>query len=90
MSLLTKGPTNVTFTRNQERPMQHIVSCPQRTCTLPAQIVDRWVWASSAGPVEHVKTWCANGHWFTPTLDTLTIQPTPSLPPEPVASVTVG
>jgi hypothetical protein len=37
-----------------------------------------------------VKTWCANGHWFTPTLDTLTIQPTPSLPPEPVASVTVG
>jgi hypothetical protein len=70
--------------------MDHIISCPQPSCGLPAQIVDRWVWGSSDGPVEHVKTWCANGHWFTPTLDMLTTpQPTPSLQPEPAAGVTV-
>jgi hypothetical protein len=45
---------------------------------------------SSDGPVEHAKTWCANGHWFTPTLDTLTTQPTPSLAPEPAVRVTAG
>jgi hypothetical protein len=48
------------------------------------------VWASSNGPVEHVKTWCANGHWFTPTLDTLTTQPIPRLPSEPAVGATVG
>jgi hypothetical protein len=29
------------------------------------------MWPSSDGPVEHVKTWCANGHCFTLILDTL-------------------
>jgi hypothetical protein len=70
--------------------MQHIIHCPQPGCGVPAQIVDRWVWASSDGPVERVKTWCANRHWFTPTLDTLTTQPTPSLAPEPTVGATVG
>jgi hypothetical protein len=69
--------------------MEHIVSCPQAGCGASAEIVDRWVWLSTDGPVEHVKTWCVNGHGFTPALDTLTTQPTPSLP-EPAMGVTVG
>ena len=69
--------------------MQHIIHCPQPGCDVPARIVDRWVWASSDGPVEHVKTWCASGNWFTPALDMPTVQPTPSLPPEPVHAAAV-
>jgi hypothetical protein len=79
----------VTFTRNQENPMEHIVLCPQAGCGASAEIVDRWVWLSTDGPVEHGKIWCVNGHGFTPALDTLTTQPTPSLP-EPAMGVTVG
>jgi hypothetical protein len=37
-----------------------------------------------------VKTWCTSGHWFTPALDTPTVQPTPNLPPEPAVDATVG
>ena len=25
-----------------------------------------WTWVSTSGPVEHVKTGCEAGHWFTP------------------------
>ena len=57
--------------------MQHIIHCPQPGCAASAEIVDRWVWLSTHGSVEHVKTWCANG------------QPTPNLP-EPALGVTVG
>ena len=67
--------------------MQHSIYCPQPDCGAPAQIVDRWTWTSTNGLVEHVKTWCANGHGFTPPLDTLAIPPTR---PEPVAAVTAG
>jgi hypothetical protein len=67
--------------------MQHSIHCPQPGCAAPAGIVDRWTWTSTDGPVEHVKTWCVNGHGFTPPLDTLTIQPAL---PEPVAGATVG
>jgi hypothetical protein len=38
--------------------------------------VDRWSWGSSDGPVEHVKTGCERGHWFTPTVASLHLQPT--------------
>jgi hypothetical protein len=40
------------------------VRCPQ--CDLPAEIVDRFTFASTGGPAEHVKTVCVGGHWFTP------------------------
>jgi hypothetical protein len=43
-----------------------IVACPDPTCPAPASVHDRWTWASTAGPVEHVKTGCEAGHWFTP------------------------
>jgi hypothetical protein len=29
-------------------------------------VYDRWTWPSTDGPVEHVKTGCEAGHWFTP------------------------
>jgi hypothetical protein len=43
-----------------------IVACPDPTCPAPASVHDRWTWASTSGPVEHVKTGCEAGHWFTP------------------------
>jgi hypothetical protein len=55
--------------------MPDIVACPDPACRAPARIVDRWTWASSNGPVEHVKTGCERGHWFTPTVDSLDLQP---------------
>ena len=30
-------------------------------CGLPAEIVDRWTWPSTDGPVEHIATLCVNG-----------------------------
>jgi hypothetical protein len=49
----------------KEHPMPDRIPCPDPACTAPAQIVDRWTWESTAGPIEHVKTGCARGHWFT-------------------------
>jgi hypothetical protein len=43
-----------------------VVACPDPTCPSPAVVQDRWTWMSTSGPVEHVKTGCAAGHWFTP------------------------
>jgi hypothetical protein len=51
--------------------MAEILPCPDPTCRAPAEILDRWVWPSTNGPVEHVKTRCLNGHCFTPPVDSL-------------------
>jgi len=51
--------------------MGYIVSCPQPGCGAAAETKDRWVWLSTHGPGEHVKTWCANGHGFILVLDML-------------------
>jgi hypothetical protein len=40
--------------------------------------VDRWTFESSNGPVKHVRTGCERGHWFTPTVDSLDLQPVPA------------
>jgi hypothetical protein len=32
--------------------MEHIIYCPQPGCGASTQIVDRWVWRSTSGPVE--------------------------------------
>jgi hypothetical protein len=66
-----------------EEPTMEIVACPDPTCPAPAWIEQRWTWPSTAGPLEHVKTGCASGHWFTPTADTLT----PFRAPTPVTVV---
>jgi hypothetical protein len=55
--------------------MPDVIACPDPACGAPATIVDRWTWGSSDGPVEHVKTGCERGHWFTPTVDSLDLQP---------------
>jgi hypothetical protein len=41
-----------------------LVRCPQ--CDLPAKVTDRFSFASTGGPLEHLKIVCAAGHWFTP------------------------
>jgi hypothetical protein len=61
--------------------MPDTISCPDPACTAPAQILDRWTWESTGGPVEHVQTRCARSHRFTPTVDSLTAQPI--APPQP-------
>lgn len=60
--------------------MPDTIACPDPTCGAPAQIVDRWAWGSTNGPVEHVKTTCKRGHWFTPPLDSLRLQPEQAAP----------
>jgi hypothetical protein len=66
--------------------MPDTTSCPR--CGAPAQITERFWLVSTDGPVEHVKTGCERGHWFTPTVDSLHLQPataaaSPALVPVP-------
>jgi hypothetical protein len=51
--------------------MPDIIACPDPTCSASARVVDRWIWGSTDGPVEHVKIGCERGHWFTPTVESL-------------------
>jgi hypothetical protein len=59
-----------------------LVRCPQ--CESPAEIIDRFTLGGTGGPLEHVKTRCADGHWFTPRAADVQTIPTTSLP-EPAA-----
>jgi hypothetical protein len=43
-----------------------VIPCPDPVCPAPARVVDRFVLESTDGPIEHVKTYCHNGHGFTP------------------------
>jgi hypothetical protein len=54
--------------------MPDVIACPDPACRAPARIVDRWTFGSTGGPVEHVKTGCERGHWFTPTVESLHLQ----------------
>jgi hypothetical protein len=42
-----------------------IVTCPDHRCLAPAEVLDRWDFSSTDGPIEHVKTLCLNRHTFT-------------------------
>ena len=55
--------------------LPELIACPEPGCGVPAGIVDRFVLASTAGPVEHVRTWCLEGHGFTQRVDALTAWP---------------
>jgi hypothetical protein len=55
--------------------LPELVACPELGCGVPAGIVDRFVLASTDGPVEHVKTWCLEGHGFTQRVDALAAWP---------------
>jgi hypothetical protein len=48
-----------------------VIPCPDPACLAPAEILDRWTWPSTDGPVEHVRTRCRRGHVFTPMVETL-------------------
>jgi hypothetical protein len=74
-------PAGKRRTHQEEHPMPETIPCPDPACPAPAQILDRWSWESTDGPVEHVKTRCPHGHGFTPTVDSLVAQPTG--PPQP-------
>ena len=63
-----------------------VIACPDPTCRVPARIVDRWTFGSTGGPVEHVKTGCERGHWFTPLVESLDLWPaTTEASPMPVS-----
>jgi pimeloyl-ACP methyl ester carboxylesterase len=85
--LATRGrpEPHVKLQGDREAAMPDVIACPDPTCRAPARIVDRWTWSSTSGPVEHVKTGCERGHWFTPTVDSLDLQPAPTAAgPSPV------
>lgn len=54
------------------------IHCPEPECPAPAEIVDRWTWGSTDGPVPHVRTRCTAGHVFTPPADTIAPLEAPS------------
>ena len=51
--------------------LPELIACPGPGCEVPAGVVDRFVLASTDGPVEHVRTWCLEGHGFTMLADGL-------------------
>jgi len=55
--------------------MPEFLPCPEPTCRVPAEIVDRWSFRSTDGPVAHAKTLCLAGHWFTLPVDALAARP---------------
>jgi hypothetical protein len=60
--------------------LPELIACPERGCDVPAGVVDRFVLASTSGPVEHVRTWCLEGHGFTQPVDALTGWPMVRMP----------
>jgi hypothetical protein len=56
--------------------LPELIACPEPACEVPAGVVDRFVLASTSGPVEHVRTWCLNGHGYTQQVDAVTGWPT--------------
>jgi hypothetical protein len=46
-----------------------LTTCPE--CAAPAEITDRFVLESTAGPVDHARVRCVRGHWFLLSVQTL-------------------
>ena len=63
-------------------------SCPE--CGAPAEITDRVVLESTAGPMEHVRVTCARRHWFLLPVEMLArrVGPRPSSAPHRPAEST--
>jgi hypothetical protein len=55
--------------------MPDLIVCPNPDCDATAEIVDRWAFPSTDGPVAHVKTVCAAGHVLTPLVTTIQLVP---------------
>lgn len=45
--------------------------CPHPACDAVAEIVDRFVFPSTHGFIEHVKVYCLHRHWFMLPVDKL-------------------
>ena len=45
--------------------MLDLTACPDPDCGATAEIVDRWVWESTSGPIEHMTVHCVAGHHYT-------------------------
>ena len=58
-----------------ETRLPELIGCPEPGCGVPAGVVDRFVLASTSGPVEHVRTWCLEGHGYTQRVDAITAWP---------------
>jgi hypothetical protein len=50
---------------DQKGAVMDTVRCPNDECRLPAEVLDVWEFASTAGPVEHMKTRCPDRHIYT-------------------------
>jgi hypothetical protein len=48
-------------------PTDPLLECP--TCGLPAEIIDRFTLGGAPAPLEHVKLFCVNRHWYTLPVD---------------------
>jgi hypothetical protein len=48
-----------------------LVECPDDTCRQPAEVIDRWEFTSTDGPIEHIKTCCLDRHIYTVPTDSL-------------------
>ena len=46
-----------------------LTTCPE--CAAPAEVLDRFVLESTAGPVDHARVRCVRGHWFLLSIDAL-------------------
>ena len=55
--------------------LPELIACPEPGCGVPAGVVDRFVLASTDGPVELVRTWCLESHGFTQGVDALAAWP---------------
>jgi hypothetical protein len=62
---------------------REFIPCPE--CGLPAEVEHRTILQSTDGPVEHLKTRCATGHWFF-----MEAQPSAQEPQRARTSVAVG
>ena len=44
--------------------LHELTICPEPTCRMVAEIVDRITLGSTDGPIEHIKTYCVERHVF--------------------------
>ena len=43
----------------------HLISCPDLSCGVPAEVIDRFALSSTDGPIEYLRTYCVGKHIFT-------------------------
>ncbi|HKD87726.1 MAG TPA: hypothetical protein VKB62_04285 [Streptosporangiaceae bacterium] len=65
--------TSEDASRHESRGViQSLTACPE--CGLPAEITERFLLASTDGPVEHLCLACVDGHYFRMPADSLSLE----------------